>query len=546
MNKEIFEGAVFDLDGVITKTARLHFQAWKSMFDSYLKLAERRGGEKFKEFTHEDDYLPFVDGKPRYEGVKSFLKSRQIDLPFGEVSDTPDKETVCGLGNKKNAEFVQYLRAGKTEVYPSTIKLVKKLKEQGLRVGVASSSKNCSDILNYADISDLFETVVDGKVSAALDLKGKPEGDIFVKAASNMNIEPSRSIVVEDATSGVAAGRNGGFGLVIGIARKNNTGDLLEAGADIVVSDLEDMEGLEMEKFLLKQPSYLFDFWNKAPDKILTEKGEIKSPSDKLVFNPLFFKKAKTFFSKEKKTVFFLDYDGTLTPIVDKPSMAVLSPEMKETLRALNKTFRVAIVSGRSREDVENLVGIKELLYAGNHGFDIKGRDLELVMPQVQKFTPLIEKITERLNLKLSSIEGVIIEKKKFSAAVHYRLADKKDLPFIRQEVDAILSGETSLRLMKGKKVFELLPEIDWDKGKALMWIMKALNISWETHNVIYIGDDTTDENAFRILRTRGAGILVSSEPKASFADFFINTTDEVKKLFETIIAERQKPGEMV
>ncbi|MCK5357089.1 MAG: HAD hydrolase-like protein, partial [Elusimicrobiales bacterium] len=159
MNKEIFEGAVFDLDGVITKTARLHFQAWKSMFDSYLKLVERRGGEKFKEFTHEDDYLPFVDGKPRYEGVKSFLKSRQIDLPFGETSDLPDKETVCGLGNKKNAEFVQYLRAGKTEVYPSTIKLVKKLKEKGLRVGVASSSKNCSDILNYAGISDLFETV---------------------------------------------------------------------------------------------------------------------------------------------------------------------------------------------------------------------------------------------------------------------------------------------------------------------------------------------------------------------------------------------------
>ncbi len=538
MIKDMYEGVVFDLDGVITKTAKLHFQAWKSMFDSYLKLLEKRDDSEFKEFTHEDDYLPYVDGKPRYEGVKSFLNSRQIDLPFGDVNDAPDKETVCGLGNKKNVEFVQYLKDGKTEVYPSTIKFVKELLKKGMRIGVASSSKNCADILNYAKISDLFETVVDGKVSAKLGLKGKPEGDIFVKAAQNMNIEPARSIVVEDATSGVAAGRNGGFGLVIGIARENNTDDLLKAGADIVISDMEDLDGIDIDKFLLKQPSYLFDFWDKNPDKILTTKGELKSPSDKVFFNPLFFKKAKTFFSKEKKTVFFLDYDGTLTPIVDKPSMAVLSPEMKETLIALNKKFQVAIVSGRSREDVENLVDIKELLYAGNHGFDIKGQELELIMPEVQKFMPLIEKITEQLKSKLGSIEGCILEKKKFSAAVHYRLVNEKDFLLIKEEVQSILKQEPSLKLMNGKKVFELLPKIDWDKGKALMWVMKALNISWDTHNVIYIGDDTTDENAFRILKTRGAGILVSSKPVASFADFLLNSTDEVKKLFEATIKE--------
>ncbi|MBU2530851.1 MAG: trehalose-phosphatase, partial [Elusimicrobia bacterium] len=279
-----------------------------------------------------------------------------------------------------------------------------------------------------------------------------------------------------------------------------------------------------------------FDFWDKDPDKITTEKGELKSPSDKVFFNPLFFKSAKTFFSKKKKTVFFLDYDGTLTPIVDKPSMAVITPEMKSTLRALSEKFQVAIVSGRSREDVENLVGIKELLYVGNHGFDIKGQELELIMPEVQKFMPLIKKITEELYSKLGNIEGCIIEKKKFSAAVHYRLVSEEQFPLIKQEVDAILKQESSLRLMKGKKVFELLPYLDWDKGKALMWVMKALNISWDTHNVIYIGDDTTDENAFRILKTRGAGILVSQKPVASFADFFVTSTDEIKKLFEAII----------
>lgn len=243
-----FKAVIFDLDGVITQTALVHAAAWKKTFDEYLKLREERNNEPFQEFTHQNDYLPYVDGKPRYEGVKSFLESRNVHIEFGEPDDSADKETVCGLGNKKNVNFREVLNSDGVKVYPSTIELVKELKNSGVRIGVASSSKNCKFVLESAGIDDLFETRVDGVASAELGLKGKPYGDIFVRAAENIGAKPNESIVVEDATSGVAAGKNGKFGLVIGIARENNHQELLENGANIVFSDLSETNLEEISK----------------------------------------------------------------------------------------------------------------------------------------------------------------------------------------------------------------------------------------------------------------------------------------------------------
>ncbi len=241
MKKYSFDAVIFDLDGVVTKTAEVHARAWKETFDHYLRLIEKRDYRPFREFTHDEDYLQFVDGKPRYEGVKSFLESRQINLPYGDLADSPDLETVCGLGNRKNQLFTQILKNEGSEVYPSTIELIKTLKDSGVRIGVASSSKNCQSILQFSNIEELFETRIDGVVSVELGLKGKPEGDIFVKAAANLDAVPARSVMVEDAVSGVQAGRNGGFGLILGVARKDNQKQLLDNGADIVVKDLEDI-----------------------------------------------------------------------------------------------------------------------------------------------------------------------------------------------------------------------------------------------------------------------------------------------------------------
>lgn len=261
-----FDAVIFDLDGVITKTALVHASSWKRMFDEYMKSREERFGEAFREFTHAGDYLPFVDGKPRYKGVASFLESRGIDIPFGDPSDTPDKETVCGLGNKKNIMFNKVLADEGVEVYESSVEMLKGLKAAGVRIGVASSSKNCKPVLESAGLLHYFETRVDGVVSAEIGLQGKPEPDIFTTACDNLGVEYHRSVVVEDAVSGVMAGHKGNFGLTLGLAREDNINELQVGGADIVVEDLADIglegintwfeSGMEEAGWLLKYHDY--------------------------------------------------------------------------------------------------------------------------------------------------------------------------------------------------------------------------------------------------------------------------------------------------
>ena len=245
MSKHRFSAVIFDLDGVITQTALVHSAAWKEMFDTYLKYRVEKYGEPFREFSHTDDYLPYVDGKPRYKGVASFLESRGIDIPFGDPSDAPEAETACGLGNRKNLTFNEILDRDGVKLYDSTVELIYALKKAGIRIGVASSSKNCKPVLEAAGLLELFETRVDGVVSAELGLHGKPEPDIFTTACDNLGVDYASSVVVEDAVSGVQAGRKGNFGLVLGVDREENSHELLVNGADIVVEDIEELGGLE-------------------------------------------------------------------------------------------------------------------------------------------------------------------------------------------------------------------------------------------------------------------------------------------------------------
>ncbi len=247
MPKHTFSAVIFDLDGVITKTALVHSAAWKKMFDEFMKSWTARNNRPFLEFDHERDYLPYVDGKPRYQGVQSFLEHRGIGIPFGDPSDAPDAETVCGLGNRKNQVFNEVLERDGVEVYPSTVELIHQLIERNIRVGVASSSKNCEGVLHAAGLLHLFETRVDGVVSAEIGLNGKPAPDIFLTACKNLWSTPDEAVVVEDAVSGVQAGKAGNFGLVLGIAREGNAKELRQNGADIVVNDIGDigLKGIE-------------------------------------------------------------------------------------------------------------------------------------------------------------------------------------------------------------------------------------------------------------------------------------------------------------
>ena len=545
MSRYSFEAVIFDLDGVITKTALVHARAWKSVFDEYLRLREKRNNEPFREFTHEVDYLTYVDGKPRYDGVRSFLESRGIHIPFGDPSDTPDKETICGIGNKKNVAFLQLIKKQGVDVYPTTIQFIKELKEAGIPSGVISSSKNGRHILQSAGIENLFQTRVDGEVSAQLKLRGKPEGDVFVVAAYNLGAHPGKAVVVEDAISGVQAGRNGGFGLVIGLARKDNEDALLQNGADIAMKDISEIDLQWIEKWFHKKPKPLFKFWEKAERVLdepspcvqgLDESWQINPDEIRIRINPCYFRSGKSVFFGEARPAFFLDYDGTLSPIVDRPELAVMSEEMRDVVKRLSKKFTVAIVSGRMREDVEKLIGIEGLIYAGSHGFDISGPGISMIERRAKEMIPLIAETIKRLSEHLGSIKGILIEEKKFSVAVHYRLVEESCLSRIKDCVNEIIQDNKSLRLMSGKKVFEILPAIDWDKGRAVRWITQALGISWTEASVIYIGDDTTDEDAFRVIRTRGTGILVSENPRDSAADFRLSSTEEVKNLFSEIV----------
>ncbi|MFH1460056.1 MAG: trehalose-phosphatase [Candidatus Omnitrophota bacterium] len=538
MGQYSFDAAIFDMDGIITKTASVHAMAWKLVFDEYLKLKESREGLVFGEFTHQD-YLQFVDGKPRLKGIQSFLESRGINLPQGQADDPYGAETIYAIGNKKNEKFKEVLTTKGVELYTPTVELIRKCKENGIKVGVVTSSKNCQFVLKAANMLDVFETRVDGIVAEELGLEGKPEGDIFVKAALDLGTIPSRSIVFEDAISGVQAGRNGGFGLVVGVARSNNIDELNNNGADIVVTCLSAVDLDWFEKWFNKKPVALFNVWANQ-NGINHEYLQLELDERKITINPYYLRTPKTIFEGEKKPVFFLDYDGTLTPIVERPDMAIISDAMRNIVTELSKKFITAIVSGRMREDVEKLAKIKGIFYAGSHGFDILGQGVAMIQPKAKEKIPVISKITDYFKDEIGAIEGVIIEEKKFSVAVHFRSVKKEYHSFIKKIVEEEVKKNPDLRLMYGKMVFEVLPAIDWNKGKALSWIMKALNLNWEDNVVCYIGDDTTDEDAFRAVGARGVGILVSENRKYSAAQFYLSSPDEVGQLFKKLVDKKE------
>lgn len=233
MDWSAHEAALFDLDGVITPTAEIHMQAWSEMFNAFLDADQPR-------YT-DDDYFRFVDGKPRYDGVRDFLASRGITLPDGDPTDEPDARTVCGLGNRKNQQFNLIIERDGVTPYPGSKRLIEALAEQGLKLAVVSSSKNAPAVLRAAQMDHFFKVIVDGNVAAREHIPGKPAPDMFRRAAELLQADERRCVVLEDAISGVQAGAAGDFALVVGVDRGVGPDELSKAGADIVVEDLEEL-----------------------------------------------------------------------------------------------------------------------------------------------------------------------------------------------------------------------------------------------------------------------------------------------------------------
>jgi len=232
---------LFDLDGVLTKTAVVHDKAWKQTFDGFLEARAAKEGEDFKPFDADSDYNEYVDGKPRYDGVRSFLQSRGIELPEGEPDDPPSAETVCGLGNRKNDLVLELIEKDGVEPYEGSVAFVEAARAAGLRRAVVSSSANCLEVLEAAGIADLFEERIDGKVADEKHLEGKPAPDTYLAGAQALGVEAAAACVFEDAVSGVEAGRAGNFGHVVGVDRVHHAEALREHGADVVVEDLGEL-----------------------------------------------------------------------------------------------------------------------------------------------------------------------------------------------------------------------------------------------------------------------------------------------------------------
>jgi trehalose-phosphatase len=509
ITKESFDAVIFDLDGVITKTAKVHAAAWKELFDNFLKKWAGRHDQEFEPFDIKNDYQEYVDGKPRHDGIKSFLESRGIDLPYGDPEDDPDEETICGLGKKKNKFFQKHLQEDGVEVYEHAPEFLRKLRQNGFKTAIVSSSKNCTPVLEAVDLAQQFDTQVDGVLSETLGLKGKPDPDIFLEAAKRLGVDPARAIILEDAVSGVQAGSRGGFGKVVGVDRTGHARELKENGADLTVQNLGEIEVATDGK-----------------------KGTENFSSALERLEEIFQQAVK------KRPAVFLDYDGTLTPIVSRPEDAVLDPEMRRTLTELAQHCFVAVISGRDLKDVQNLVGLDNIYYAGSHGFDIAGpKGQRLEHQSGKEFLPALDQAEKSLREHLEQdIPGVQVERKKFSIAVHHRRVEAGRAGEVEGVVDQVREESGRLRKSTGKKIFELQPDIDWHKGKALFWLLEQLGLDRPDVLPFYLGDDTTDEDAFKALKERGIGIAVQDTPSPTAARYRLHNPDEVQQFFKALI----------
>jgi alpha,alpha-trehalase len=507
---EHFDAALFDLDGVVTQTAKIHARAWKNTFDSYLLERSPKRAERIRPFDEIKDYALYVDGKPRIDGVRSFLESRNIILPAGTSSDSAETETLQGLAKRKNSQFHELLCMSGVDVYPTSVDLLKALKAATIKVAVVSSSRNCATILELAGLAGLFDVRVDGTDLKECWLPGKPAPDIFLETARRLDVEPERSIVIEDALAGVDAAVSGGFGLVIGVARTGGGASFRSHGADYVVADLADVR---------VEPTM---------DARATWEAESVSPNDLVA--------SVTREARGRRLALFLDYDGTLTPIVDRPENARLGSGMRRVLTALSRQHCVAIISGRGRRDLEQLVGVRGGYYAGSHGFDISGPDKTCIRHEEGgAYLPIIKQAEAELRGRLQGIAGAIVENKIYAVAVHFRLVGAADMPEIKKAVMHVLHSHPELERMVGKKVFELRPRIAWDKGKAVRWLLKALNLGENTVLPVYIGDDTTDEDAFDAISEIGIGILVADAPRSTRARYRLKNSGAVGAFLEKL-----------
>jgi len=501
------DAVLFDLDGVITDTVSIHQAAWKHLFDDYLARRPERVGEDQRWFT-DGDYRRYVDGKPRYNGVADFLRSRGIGLSWGRTSDSDDAETVCGLGNRKNRYFRECLDHDGVSVFESTVDLIWRLRNAGVGAAVFSSSRNCQAVLEAVGLGDLFPVRVDGVVADRLGLPGKPDPSVLVEATRRLGADPARCVVVEDAEAGVEAGQRGGFALVIGVDRTGHADQLRQHGADVVVADLAEVEVQPVARRLSAIPDALTS-WHELIGML-----------------------------GHRRPAIFLDFDGTLSDIVDDPDAATLIHGADTVLQHLARCCPVAVVSGRDLRDVRRRVRVPGIWFAGSHGFELTGpHGQHYEHSGARAMLPALDRAAAALRERLADVPGVLIERKRFAVAAHYRTVAAERVGEVGAAVREVAQRYDHLRVSSGRKVSELRPESDWDKGQALRWLLERM-ANGRAAVPIYAGDDLTDEDAIETVRASGIGIVVRQAEhgdRRSAAHFAVNGPDELRKVLHRL-----------
>jgi alpha,alpha-trehalase len=444
---------------------------------------------------------------PRYEGVRRFLAARGLDLPEGDAGDD-GLDSVRGLGNAKNRRFRAWLAARQVPVFDDAREAIETLRAAGIAVGVFSASRNARPVLESAGLDRALDAILDGAEAAERGLPPKPDPAMPTEAAARLGVAPDRAIVVEDAVAGVEAGARGRFGLVVGLVRQSDRAAaetrrlaLRAAGADLVTPDLRRL--LMPDRSGLRTLGRLPALWSRAEDVEARAGG--------------------------RRLSVFLDFDGTLAPIVPDHTAARPAEGISEALAALARVCPVAVVSGRDLADVRARVGVSGAIYAGSHGFDIAGPGgLEARPEEAEGFLGALDAAERALRDRLAGVAGAEVERKTFAIAVHYRNVAAAEVPEVAQAVEAVAAAHPDLRKGRGRKVFELQPRVDWDKGRAVAWLLEHTAMGADGRLPLYVGDDLTDEDAFAALIDRGLSVAVRGADRPTLADYALEGPDDV------------------
>lgn len=515
---ETIEAVILDLEGVVAQTALLHARAWQTMFDTFFK--GRQNGHAFAALNTQKEYLRCLDGKPCTERMRRFLASRHTQLPEGSPRDAPGTATLHGLVNLKNKLLLRLIEEEGVDVFADTVACIRQWRAEGKKIAVIAPGKHCASLIRRAALDPLFDVQVGGAAATRPGPAARPATDVLCEAARKMGVSPGRTMLIENARPGEQAGSRADFGLVVGVARHARAEELIGYRADVIVKSLAE---LELPR-------------SRAGHSLAAAAPELPSAVEKV--------KAIGNEPPGSYLAFLLDYDGTLAPIAARPGEAHLSESIRELLRQLACRCTVVIVSGRDRADVEKRVGLPGLIYAGSHGFDISGPDgLRVQHPGADACLPDLCNAQKVLNHLLEDVEGIQLERKKYALAVHFPHVPEDKVAYVKDVVRWVSHAAERLTFTTGKTVLELRPALDWHKGKAVGWIMDALQLDLTKAVPIYMGDDSTDEEAFRFLGDTGVGILVGGHGGPTEAAYRLQDMGEVEELLLIAVQFLKKPA---